>query len=560
VEVLIAGGARINAVEGHNMTALHYTCFGCNRDEGKRFYEIVCLLCAEKADLSIANTDGKTALQLAQILQLDDIAYVLTMAEGGSKKKKKKKKKRKDGGQLSEQAHAEVAEVKEDRIHPLLWAGVHPANKPPPYLVSKYPDCSGRQIHAACREGEVGFAKVRYMIIGGADPCMVDEHGRTPLGIALSCNDVELGRMLLSPMGAMEGARVDAVDSEGATMLHRACGLRGRLAFVEMLLDKGANIHALFHGRKALSIACAMGNVEIARLLLEVVGSYTSEVDQDENRLSPMQHALRHGQTAIVDLLVQYGADLWDIDAAKELSIMSQLLANQKQLVANFAVEAVENQEGKDALEKESEELEAASAVERQRFDSHVELMADRLAVCKGSLLEALDEQKRQKDFITDLGVLHEAGIAALAKKIEEQGWLQGVIADLNGQYDDLQEKYDEAIAAIEVLEHDVEDQCDLRQQLEAGLLQTQTPVAVTQAALQLADNDLATLEVFVIRERARRAAVALQWRQDEALREVERGKEEIRREMRAELEQERAAMRRDGEVMRLPTPLSATA
>jgi ankyrin repeat protein len=98
VEVLIAGGARINAVEGHNMTALHYTCFGCCHDEGKRFYEIVCLLCAEKADVSIANTDGKTALQLAQILLLDDIVYVLTMAEGGRKKKKKKKKKRKDGG------------------------------------------------------------------------------------------------------------------------------------------------------------------------------------------------------------------------------------------------------------------------------------------------------------------------------------------------------------------------------------------------------------------------------------------------------------------------------
>jgi ankyrin repeat protein len=281
------------------------------------------------------------------------------------------------------------------------------------------------------------------MIIGGADPCMVDEHGRTPLGIALSCNDVELGRMLLSPMGAMEGARVNAVDSEGATMLNRACGLRGRLAFVEMLLDKGADTYALFHGRKVLSYACAIGNVEVVRLLLEVVGSYTSEVDCDENRLSPLQHALRHGQTAVVELLVQHAADLWEIDAARELSIMGQLLANQKQLVAQFAVEAAENQEGKDALEVELEELKAAIAVEAQRSDSHVELMADKLSVCERSLLDSVDEHQRQKDIITDLEVVHEAGIAALAKKIEGQGWLQGVIADLNGQYDDLQEKYD---------------------------------------------------------------------------------------------------------------------
>jgi hypothetical protein len=78
----------------------------------------------------------------------------------------------------------------------------------------------------------------------------------------------------------------------------------------------------------------------------------------------------------------------------------------------------------------------------------------------------------------------------------------------------------------------------------------------VSAAALGLADAELGALDIAVRGEREKRQASALRLEREEAQREIEREKQDIRQEMWAELERERAvlelereSMRRDGEI-----------
>lgn len=126
----------------------------------------------------------------------------------------------------------------------------------------------------AALEGKTN--EVRATLKAGSNPNMWDETGRTPLMLA---------------------------------------SFNGHTGVVKMLLEAGANVHAKDpSGRTALMYACTGSNVETVRLLLEN-GAKVNEVDQGE-RWSPLMFAAAEGHGEVVDLLLQYEADvtLSDID------------------------------------------------------------------------------------------------------------------------------------------------------------------------------------------------------------------------------------------------------
>jgi ankyrin repeat protein len=99
------------------------------------------------------------------------------------------------------------------------------------------------------------------------------------------------------------GAKVDAVNAEGATALHDAA-LAGTTSVIATLLDKGANINArdAETGATALHNAASWGRVDAVRILLKR-GADASIANK--SGASPLQSAIANQHEEIVAILKQ---------------------------------------------------------------------------------------------------------------------------------------------------------------------------------------------------------------------------------------------------------------
>jgi ankyrin repeat protein len=186
------------------------------------------------------------------------------------------------------------------------------------------------EFHEACL-GECGadLPVVSLLLERGFDPNLVDLNGRSPLRTALENSDLALASLLLQ-----KGANVETFDKAGASLLHTAYFF-GNMEFVELFLAIGADVHALWRGRTVVSFACENGDEIVVKYARDKRKLDPNEIDNDDFRVSLIQHACRNGHIAIADLLWNEGADFRGVHFAPEVQECMHAIAKQKKLVSD---------------------------------------------------------------------------------------------------------------------------------------------------------------------------------------------------------------------------------
>lgn len=126
------------------------------------------------------------------------------------------------------------------------------------------------------------------------------------------------------------GAYVDCVDDEFNTPLMHSV-VRNENASAKLLVARGADVRAKNRRNEtAFSVACMMGNEEMARLLLdkgaspEIIDVYGSH---------PLHHAVRNGHAGIVTILLPRVRNINVRDREGNTALRIALRLNRREMV-----------------------------------------------------------------------------------------------------------------------------------------------------------------------------------------------------------------------------------
>lgn len=155
-----------------------------------------------------------------------------------------------------------------------------------------------QELIAAARSGDL--SKVDALLVRGTEPDSTDQHGHTPLALAVIYGHEEVVSRLLDA-----GADVGASDDAEITVLMTAAEF-SRPEIVRMLIDAGADVNSVaIDGRTALlsAIWSADSGADVVRVLIEAGADVTAA---DENYgLSPRQWAEKTGRHDVAHLLAE---------------------------------------------------------------------------------------------------------------------------------------------------------------------------------------------------------------------------------------------------------------
>uniref|UniRef100_A0A8V0XGE7 Ankyrin repeat and SOCS box containing 5 n=1 Tax=Gallus gallus TaxID=9031 RepID=A0A8V0XGE7_CHICK len=168
---------------------------------------------------------------------------------------------------------------------------------------------------------------------------------RSPLHEAAS-----QGRLLSLKTLLSQGYNVDTLTIDQVTPLHEAC-LGDHVGCARILLEAGANVNATtIDGVTPLFNACSRGSAACAELLLEYgakaqwesclpsptheAASRGANVQKGKHLETPLHAAAQHSSTEIVNLLLEFGADInakntdfeRPVDLAAPRSLVERLL------------------------------------------------------------------------------------------------------------------------------------------------------------------------------------------------------------------------------------------
>lgn len=147
------------------------------------------------------------------------------------------------------------------------------------------------------------FVRVRELLQRGLDPNTLDSHGNPGVVRAMRNDSWRVAQVLLQA----PGLRVNDANLQGETPLMLAC-IKGQLDLVRELLSLGARINQ--PGWAPLHYAAsadAPHSLAIAQLLLDEHAYIDAE---SPNGSTPLMLAAQYGSQAMVELLLNAGADV----------------------------------------------------------------------------------------------------------------------------------------------------------------------------------------------------------------------------------------------------------
>ena len=164
-------------------------------------------------------------------------------------------------------------------------------------------ECRFTPLHIASKEGYLDMCQI--LLEHKADVCAHDNKGNSPLHWALSGDRLEISCLLLR-----YNAEVNSQNECGSTPLLIASS-NGNIGLFRLLLAHNADAFVHDNRRNTpLHVAAIGGHVEVVRSLLEL----KADVDSlNKEGLTPLQRALKgwgKGYLDVVQLLLDYGANV----------------------------------------------------------------------------------------------------------------------------------------------------------------------------------------------------------------------------------------------------------
>lgn len=147
------------------------------------------------------------------------------------------------------------------------------------------------------------FVQVRKLLQQGMDPNVADERGRPALVKAMQLDSLRVAQVLIQA----PGININAMSAGGETALMHAC-IKGDLDVVKQLLALGARVnHPGWTPLHYAASADTEHSTDIARLLLDQHAYIDAE---SPNKSTPLMLAAQYGSQAMVQLLLDAGADV----------------------------------------------------------------------------------------------------------------------------------------------------------------------------------------------------------------------------------------------------------
>ncbi|KAL3108703.1 hypothetical protein niasHT_017618 [Heterodera trifolii] len=171
----------------------------------------------------------------------------------------------------------------------------------------------------------------RVLVDRGANIDLGTDFATTPLMIACKRSQMEIVSFLIE-----NGADINLQNGDGKTALMTACS-RGNVDIVRLLLSHGANVEQTdYEGfRFALKNAASEGHLEVCRLLVE---EWAADVNQQtiQERITALIYAVIRGHLAIVNFLIEHGADLHHVDVAGLNALMWAVISRKTEMARHL--------------------------------------------------------------------------------------------------------------------------------------------------------------------------------------------------------------------------------